>query len=291
MYKALIEEYFNKNKDEMLSDICKLIRIKSDRQEAKEGMPFGAGVVKALEEALSIASNMGVATYNYDNYVGTVDFNDKEKALDILAHLDVVPAGDEWTVTEPYNPIIKDGKLYGRGAADDKGPAIVALYALKAVKDLNIPLSKNVRLILGTDEECGSSDIEHYYKIEKEAPMTFSPDADFPVINVEKGGLKGNFKAEFNEDSTIPRVLSINSGVKVNVIPDRAEAVIEGFSKKEVEKYIENATNKSGVKFTVNEENNKCIINAKGIGGHAAYPESANNALTAILELLSSASL
>ena len=129
MYKALIEEYFNKNKDEMLSDICKLIRIKSDRQEAKEGMPFGAGVVKALEEALSIASNMGFATNNYDNYVGTVDFNDKEKALDILAHLDVVPAGDEWTVTEPYNPIIKDGKLYGRGAADDKGPAIVALYA------------------------------------------------------------------------------------------------------------------------------------------------------------------
>ena len=288
MYKALIDEYFSKNKDAMLNDICKMIRIKSDRQEAKEGMPFGEGVVRALEEALNIASNMGFSTNNYDNYVGTVDFNDKEKALDILAHLDVVPAGDEWTVTEPYNPIIKDGKLYGRGAADDKGPAIVALYALKAVKDLNIPLSKNVRLILGTDEECGSTDIEHYYKIEKEAPMTFSPDADFPVINVEKGGLKGNFKAEFKEDNAIPRVLSINSGVKVNVIPDKAEAVIEGFNKKEIEKYIENVTNKSGVKFTVNEENNKCIINAKGIGGHAAYPESANNALTAILELLSS---
>lgn len=288
MYKALIDEYFSKNKDAMLNDICKMIRIKSDRQEAKEGMPFGEGVVKALEEALNIASNMGFETNNYDNYVGTVDFNDKEKALDILAHLDVVPAGDEWTVTEPYNPIIKDGKLYGRGAADDKGPAIVALYALKAVKDLNIPLSKNVRLILGTDEECGSADIEHYYNIEKEAPMTFSPDADFPVINVEKGGLKGNFKAEFKEDNAIPRVLSINSGVKVNVIPDKAEAVIEGFNKKEIEKYIENVTNKSGVKFTVNEENNKCIINARGIGGHAAYPESANNALTAILELLSS---
>ena len=103
MYKKQIEEYFNLHKDEMLEDICKVIRIKSDRQEPKEGMPFGEGVVKVLKEALDIASNMGFATNNYDNYVGTVDFNDKEKALDILAHLDVVPAGDEWTVTEPVS--------------------------------------------------------------------------------------------------------------------------------------------------------------------------------------------
>lgn len=288
MYKNLIEEYFSLHKDEMLEDICKVIRIKSDRQEPKEGMPFGEGVVLALEESLNIAKSMGFETKNYDNYVGTVDFNDKEKALDILAHLDVVPAGDEWTVTEPYNPIIKDGKLYGRGSADDKGPAIVALYAMKAVKDLNIPLSKNVRLILGTDEECGSSDIEHYYKIEQEAPMTFSPDADFPVINVEKGGLKGSFTASFEEDNTLPRILSVNSGVKVNVIPDKANAVIEGLSKEEVEKYCALVTNKIGVKFTVTEENNTCIINAKGVGAHAAYPEGGNNALTAILELLSS---
>ena len=260
MYKKQIEEYFNLHKDEMLEDICKVIRIKSDRQEPKEGMPFGEGVVKVLKEALDIASNMGFATNNYDNYVGTVDFNDKEKALDILAHLDVVPAGDEWTVTEPYEPIIKDGKLYGRGSADDKGPAIVALYALKAVKDLNIPLNKNVRLILGTDEECGSSDIEYYYKIEKEAPMTFSPDADFPVINVEKGGLKANFIADFKEDRTLPRIISVNSGVKVNVIPDKATAVIEGIEKNEVEKYCDTVTNKIGVKFTVNEENNKLYV-------------------------------
>ena len=78
-------------------------------------------------------------------------------------------------MTEPFKPVLKDGKLYGRGTADDKGPAVAALYAMRAVKELGIPLKKNVRLILGTDEECGSSDIRHYYSIEKEAPMTFSP--------------------------------------------------------------------------------------------------------------------
>lgn len=288
MYKKQIEEYFNLHKDEMLEDICKIIRIKSDRQEPKENMPFGEGVVKALEESLNIAKNMGFKTTNYDNYVGAVDFNDKEKALDILAHLDVVPAGDEWTVTEPYEPVIKDGKLYGRGSADDKGPAIVALYALKAVKDLDIPLSKNVRLILGTDEECGSGDIKHYYKIEKEAPMTFSPDADFPVINVEKGGLKGLFNAKFNESNELPRIISVNSGVKINVIPDKATAVIQGFSKDEVERYCDKTTELTKVKFTVTEENDNCVINAKGVGGHAAHPTGGNNALTAIIHLLAS---
>ena len=59
----------------------------------------------------------------------------------------------------------KDGKIYGRGTADDKGPAIAALYAMRAVKELGIPVKKNVRLILGTDEECGSSDIRHYYSV------------------------------------------------------------------------------------------------------------------------------
>ena len=86
-------------------------------------------------------------------------------------------------------------------------------------------LKKNVRLILGTDEECGSSDITHYYSVEKEAPMTFSPDASFPVINIEKGRIEGNFTAEFEpsdkspEDGLLPQC-----GTKVNVVPAAAEA-------------------------------------------------------------------
>lgn len=289
MYKDKIEEYFNIHKDEMLNDICSMIRIRSDRGEPKEGMPFGEGPAKALEEALNIANKMGFKTKNYDNYVGTVDLNENEKQLDILAHLDVVPVSDDWKVTKPFEPIIKDGRLYGRGSADDKGPAIVALHALKAVKDLNIPLSKNARLILGTDEECGSSDIEYYYKIEKEAPMTFSPDADFPVINIEKGGLHSNFESKFEEDNTLPRIISMKSGVKVNVVPDKATSVIEGFSEKEINKYCEAISKKTGVKFTITEDNSgKHIISAKGSGAHASTPEKGCNALTGMLNLLAS---
>jgi len=288
MYKNQIEEYFHNHKDEMLNDICDLIRIRSDRSEAKEDMPFGEGPAKALKAALELAEGMGFNTTNYDNYVGAIDFNDKEKQLDILAHLDVVPVSDDWTVTKPFEPIMKDGKLYGRGSADDKGPALAALYALKAVKDLNIPLSKNVRLILGTDEECGSSDIAYYYKKEKEAPMTFSPDADFPVINIEKGGLHSPFESKFEEDNNLPRVVSMTSGVKVNVVPDTAIAVVEGFSEEEINKYCIDAAKSTNLKFTFDKDGESWVIKAKGAGAHASTPENGNNALTGMLQLLTS---
>ncbi len=288
MYKKQIEEYFEKNKEQILNDICDQIRIKSDRGEAKENMPYGEGSAKAFEAALKLAESMGFKTKNYDNYVGTVDFSDKEKGLDILAHLDVVPAGDEWTVTQPYEPVIKDGKIYGRGSSDDKGSAIVALYALKAVKDMNIPLSKNVRLILGTDEECGSSDIEHYYAVEKEAPMTFSPDAEFPLINIEKGRLAAEFTSEYTEDKALPRVIRVNGGVKANVVPDKASAEVEGFTLDVVSDLCKKAEEKTGVRFSVTEDGSVITINAKGKGAHASTPENGDNAITAIIELLTS---
>ena len=85
-------------------------------------MPFGPGAAECLDTALDMAEGYGFETCDYDGYVGCVDMNELPKQLDILAHLDVVPAGEGWTVTKPFKPVLKDGKLYGRGTADDKGP-------------------------------------------------------------------------------------------------------------------------------------------------------------------------
>ncbi len=271
----------------MVKDIMRLVRIKSDREEAKEGKPYGDGPAEVLAAALEMASEMGFKTKNYDNYVGAVDFNDLENKLDILAHLDVVPGGDGWSVTEPFNPIVEDGKLYGRGTIDNKGPAVAALYAMKAVKDLNIPLRGGVRLILGTDEECGSSDIRHYYGIEKEAPMTFSPDASFPVVNIEKGGLQGKFESRFEESTVTPRVVGFKAGIKSNVIPGEAYAVVEGIDSKEIRDYCDAVSELSGVSFSLATDASKTTIKAKGLQGHASTPEKGRNALTALLEVIS----
>ncbi|MBQ7049937.1 MAG: Sapep family Mn(2+)-dependent dipeptidase, partial [Firmicutes bacterium] len=218
-YREAIDKYFDANWFPMMKDIARIVSINSEKMPAEEGMPFGRGPYEALQEFFELAKEHGFDPKNYDNYVGAIDLNDKEKQLDILAHLDVVPAGEGWTVCDPFDPVIKDGKIYGRGTADDKGPAVVAMYAMKCVRDLGIELNKNVRLIVGTDEECGSGDIPHYYAVEEEAPMTFSPDAEYPVINIEKGSIHPEFRASWEEDKSLPRLVEMTGSLKVNILP------------------------------------------------------------------------
>ena len=159
MYREQIEAYIDGKKDEMLTDLQTLVRIDSQRGTPEEGMPFGEGPARVLKEASALMEKAGLTVTNYDNYVVTGDFGPGEKALDILAHLDVVPVTKDWTVTQPFEPLIRDGRIYGRGTADDKGPAVAALYAIRAVRELGLPIKHSVRLILGSDEECGSSDL------------------------------------------------------------------------------------------------------------------------------------
>ncbi len=293
MYQEQIKKYMEDHKQEMLEDIATLCRINSEKMSYKAGMPFGSGTFQALGAALSMAENYGFITTNYDNYVGAVDFGHLERHLDILAHLDVVPAGEGWTVTEPFEPLVKDGKIYGRGTADDKGPAVAALYAMRCIKDLGIPLKKNVRLILGTDEECGSSDIAHYYEEEPEAPMTFSPDASYPVVNIEKGRLNGHFTAEWEESQALPRLISFEAGIKANVVPGKAFATIElgSVTLEDIRPIIDEAEKELGIEFLLTaqdslEDDPIYTITAVGAGAHASSPEAGKNALTALLNLV-----
>ena len=286
MYRKEIEEYIESHKQEMIHDICTLCRINSEKMSYKEGMPYGPGAFEALTEALAMAESYGFSITNYDNYVGTADLNEKERQLDILAHLDVVPAGEGWKETNPFEPVVKGDKLFGRGTADDKGPAVAALYAMRAVKELNIPLKKNVRLILGTDEECGSSDIAHYYAIEKESPMTFSPDGSFPVVNTEKGGLNGHFTAEWASSHALPKLVSLDAGTKVNVVPGKAIAVVEGIDAKSLELTASQCEERTGIRFELELEEDIATITAIGESAHASLPEEGNNALTGLLYYL-----
>lgn len=286
MLKEKLSRYFAENREQIIADISALVAIQSDRQAPLPGKPYGEGPAACLEKALEIAAGMGFTVKNYDNYVGAVDFSDAEKGLDILAHLDVVPVGDGWTVTEPFTPKLVGTKLYGRGTNDDKGPAVIALYAMKALKDLGVELKKNVRLIVGCDEECGSSDIAHYYAIEKEAPCTFSPDAEFPVINTEKGSFTGHYTATFAEDKALPRIVSVDAGTKINIVPDKCTAVVEGMTAAELASYLEEAAAATGAAFTAAEKDGLIEITCKAQSVHASTPERGNNAITACLTLL-----
>ena len=289
MDQNLISQWAEAHREELLEDIKALVRIPSDRGEPQPGAPFGPGPNNALSKALEIAGGYGFKTTNYDGYVGTVDFlPENDHNLDILSHMDCVPVADGWTVTGPFDPIVKDGKIYGRGTADDKGPGVAALYALRCLKELNVPLKHNVRLIWGTDEECGSGDIAHYYAQEPEAKYTFSPDADYPLINIEKGGLIGTIFADFQATEALPRIRCMDAGLKINVVPDKCHLEIEGMRKTVAEIYCAGAKEATGVQFTVTELDKHTIaIDALGEGAHAASPQGGNNAITAMLHLVS----
>ena len=287
MYKEQLEAYIESKKEDMLRDLMRLVRIDSQRQAEKPGMPFGEGPARVLAEASDLMEQYGLKVRNYDNYVVTGDFGPEERQLDILAHLDVVPVSDNWTVTAPFEPLVRDGRIYGRGTSDDKGPAIAALYAIRAVKDLGLPLRRGVRLILGSDEECGSSDLEYYYSREKEAPCSFTPDADFPLINLEKARLQKSFSAKVIVQKGEPGVESFAAGTKVNVVPDQAVCVITGPDPEAVRAAAAGCGEKTGAAFTVEpEKDGRLRITARGKASHAMMPEGGINAATALLELL-----
>lgn len=287
MYREKIDAYIDSKKDEMLEDLKTLVRINSQRGRSEEGKPFGDGPAKVIAAAEGLMKQYGLQTTNYDNYVVTGDFGTQEKALDILAHLDVVPVTEDWTVTEPFQPKVVDGRIYGRGTADDKGPAIAALYALRAIRELGLPMKKSVRLILGSDEECGSGDLEYYYAKEQEAPYTFTPDADFPLINIEKGSFKGEFSANFPAEDAKAYVVSFTSGDKVNVVPARATLVVAGVEAAVVEEAAARVTAQTKVAFTIESQADGTVkVSAKGVAAHASTPAEGKNALTATLRLI-----
>lgn len=292
MYEKEIAAYFDDpaHRRELLDAVSRLVAVKSVKGEAQEGAPYGPGPRAALDEAIRLCGDLGFEATDYDHVVGLVDLNDKETQLHILGHLDVVGEGSGWE-TDPYAVTEKDGVIYGRGVSDDKGPVVCALFAMKAVRDLGIPLSKNVKLIMGTDEESGSSDIRYYYEREPFAPQAFTPDANFPLINVEKGHFSPTFGAEWEEETASPRVSSLTGGFRVNVVPPEADAQVVDLKAADFAEACQAMEARSGAKFTLTDNETGVAIHCLGRNAHAAMPDDGINAIQAILEVLAHAPL
>ena len=269
--------------DEMIDTLQKWIRVPSVKGEATPGAPFGKEVRSMLDMALAVCEQMGFKTQSFDGYIAHADLGEgsDEDALAILAHLDVVPEGDGWKYP-PYGAVIENGRMYGRGTSDDKGPAVAALYAMKAVKDAGIPLRRKVRLILGCDEESGWEDIAHYNKVATMPRMGFSPDASYPIINIEKGICRLELHGVLSNEGL--QVIAFNNGERPNVIPGRASALVVGDAATVAQ--AEAAAKKLDIPAEVQLTDKGVSITVTGISGHAAYPETARNANGEMLLLL-----
>ncbi len=289
----LVESIIEGDREELVAALSELIRIPSKRAPSLPGMPFGKACADVLEVAMKRASSMDFETENKDNMLGWAQFGEGEELLAVLAHLDVVPEGEGWSV-DPFGAEIKDGYIYGRGTQDDKGPATCALFAMSAIMRAGIKPNKRVRLILGCDEESGSSDIDYYINHCELPGMCFSPDADYPLVNGEKGILRLALKGEFTKNDKLPRILEAHGGDRANIVTPNAHAIVAGFTCTEIEGICKNVETRLGV--TINcadcgaaglDGESAVRIDIAGKAAHAATPEQGNSANTALFEILS----
>ena len=246
--------------------------------------PFGIHNVEALNYMLDLGKSFGFRTKNIDNKCGYIEFGEGDKLLGIIAHLDVVPAENDWTYS-PFNASVDNGNIYGRGTIDDKGPAIAALYAMKAVAD-NYTLNKRVRLILGLNEENNWKCIERYKETEELPDIAFSPDASFPCIYAEKTIESIYLKQKYEKNSTIYiEDISTNNNA-INVVPKYCSITIgfDNFKIKNIVQNLKEIINKYNYNINIEEIDN-CHIKLISLGtaAHAAHPELGNNALSKIL--------
>jgi succinyl-diaminopimelate desuccinylase len=289
--KKLVDGY----EDDVVSSLQEIIKIKSVETQSRKGMPFGEGVDKVLKKFLELADNLGLKTKNYDGYAGHVEIGEGDEIFGILCHLDVVPEGANWTYP-PYSAEIHDGKMYGRGAIDDKGPAVASLYALKAIQESDVKLNKKVRLILGTDEESGWEGLDYYFKKEPKPELAFSPDAQYPVIHAEKGILIFDLNYELDvddedyssSDGFKYEVLSLKGGNAPNMVPDSCEVLIKTDYGKSLENIYDSFVKDSGYDFEIENINHKKYkIISNGVSAHGSMPEKGENAISYMLEFLS----
>ncbi len=278
MNEQQIEKVLTELEQPMVETLRKLVRIPSVKADPLPGAPFGQPARDALDEALKICAELGFSCANIDGYAGHADLGEgpTEDALAILGHLDVVPVGDGWTC-DPFGAEIRDDRLYGRGSSDDKGPVVAAMYAMAAVRRLGVPLKRKIRLILGTDEESGWEDMRYYRKVCGIPKSGFSPDADYPVINIEKGSLHLDLEGSLAEDGL--RVIRFDTGDRPNVVPGRAEALIAG------DRALAESINATDFGWPVTAEATAdgVILRTEGIPGHAAMPDGTRNAIGLML--------
>ena len=276
-------------KNDMIKHLSELINIPSVYEESDDPLkPFGKYTNEALEYVLNLGNEMGFRTKNIDGYCGYIEFGNGENLVGIIGHLDVVPSGDGWD-NPPFEATIKDGKIYGRGAIDDKGPVIAALYAMKEIKE-NYKINSRVRLILGINEENSWNCIKHYKTKEELPTIGFSPDANFPCIYAEKWictiYLKYNYSLNLNEPIIITNIDCHNNAI--NVVPKFCSCTLKidtnYISIKDITNYIENLN--YDISYEIKENTIKLI--STGIQAHAAHPELGKNAISKLIVALNS---
>ena len=265
-----VETFIEDNQEAIFRDIARLVEIDSVKGEPRTGAPYGEKPRQALDLGLQIARELGLETTNCEGRIGYASVGEGDRYLATITHMDVVPAGTGWEA-DPFKMRERDGWIIGRGVMDDKGPGVLCLYALKYLKESGMALRYPVRALLGADEESGMGDVDYYLEKYPAPLFCFSPDANFPLCNGEKGIFHGRMVSNL----PMGHIADIKGGVAANVIPSLAEAWIK------TDKALTSTED-----VEVAEENGLVHLTAHGVGGHASLPEGTKNAIGVLVEYI-----
>lgn len=268
-----LNAYVRKMEPALLACLQENLRIPSVQGPAEPGKPYGSAVRESLDHVLAAAEKLGFSTVNMDGQLGWCEYGEGEEMVAVLGHLDVVPAGDGWSF-DPWGGEIRDGRIFGRGTMDDKGPSIAALFALAALRESGLPIRRRIRLIFGCNEESGSGDMKYYLAHGGEIPvMGFTPDGEYPVINGEKGIINVTYGRELDQIGDL-KLLSIHGGTAPNVVPASASAKLA--CPRELAERIARLSAPK-LRYTVTEQG--LFVESEGVNAHGSTPELGENAL------------
>lgn len=270
---SCVQRWVSDHMQEMIEDLSELVKIRSV-SEPNDHYSMGEGCARCADKAMEIGSKWGFYPENHDYYcVSLLMKGDSPTELGILGHLDVVPEGTGWSF-DPYSGAVQDGYLIGRGAGDNKGACVMALYAMRCIRELHLPFSSNVRLILGFNEEGGMKDVEHYLQVKRPPRFTIVCDGAWPMIIGEKGILTADLTTQISSGN----LLKLQGGITSNSVPDRAWAVVQ------TDRPAGNLRQAPNIQIFETEEGLR--IQSTGKACHAMAPEGGINAIHVLAEYL-----
>ena len=273
-FLKLAKEY----KQQAIELLTKLVQIDTvlDPSTITKEHPFGKGINDCLEYFLDVAKQDGFETLNDEGYAGRITYKGtSDESIAVLGHLDVVPTGEGWTYP-PFSATIIDNKMYGRGTMDDKGPVVASYIALKILKEQGIKLTKNIEFILGSDEETGWRGLEHFQKNYQLPDTGFSPDAEFPLINGEKGIMRMILKGKGAHD------FILKGGSIFNAVIGKASLTLTKDLTNEFNKFLDNNNLTGNVEYI----DGNYIYTVNGKTAHAMCPQEGINAGTYLASFL-----
>ncbi len=268
-------------REQILAQTARLVSVNSIEQpetaDEKANAPYGAAVRQVLDYALEMGRDAGFVTRDFSGKVGRVECGAGDRIFGILAHLDIVPAGEGW-LTDPFQAVIKDGRIHGRGVVDDKGPVAAVLAAMEIASSL-VPAPKcKVHLILGCNEETGMGCMKHYIQHVPDQPdFGVTPDNAFPVIFGEKGIVRAQVAGPVSS-----AIVSFEAGTRPNVVPNLAKARValgslaEENVRRSFADYLSQFQLEGGLSF----EGGCAQVELKGVSCHSQEPRDGVNAAT-----------